>query len=347
MEHVSCRPRPSTQMAPIQKARSSIPTSICTQGRLQTAWWIRDRTGPVRLHGREVCQLFNKSQFEHSNKLKLKYFQGFDKNPGSENGNTNLPPSRPTQSSFPPTDQTGRPISTSFIPPSTSGTYSSDGSEGTSSGDYSTTPLGGPNYNPEPSPNTRPSSQAPDDLYNIKNKYPSTYPTNNRHPQTTGNPPEASPTQPTRPIQNNVHVEPEDPQSHIHHPYPIGPDPFPGYYPQIQPHYHYNLDHDHDYDSHFPGIYAHNTPSLHDNRYYPGAPPSSHIDHYGPGPGGLYAAGRYPESGEQFGGHGGYGGNRKNGYQVTDNTPDIPMPKRELKVLFYLFVGEFSGWVLK
>lgn len=256
-------------------------------------------------------------------------------NPGNENGNTNLPPSRPTQSSFPPTDQSGRPVTSVFVPASTSGTYSTDGGGGSSSGDSSTTSIGGSSSYPDTSPNTHPSSQSPDDLYTIKNNYPATYPTSNRNPQSTGNPqPEdAIPTRPidtNRPQQPNLPpqipqpTEPERPA----HPYPLVPDPFPGYYPHIHPHYHYNLDHDYsdDKDSHFPGIYAHNSPSLHD-RYYHGAPPSHpHTDHYGSG--GLYATGRYPEP-DMHPGYVGYNANRKNGYQVTDNSPDIPMTKRE------------------
>lgn len=260
-----------------------------------------------------------------------KTFIGFDKNPensnGNGNGNTNLPSARPTQSTFPPTDNTGRPGSTAFVPPSASGTYSTDG--GSSAGDFSTTPFGGLTY-PETSPNVRPSSPSSDDLYTIKNTFPTTYPSNNRNPQT-----EVSPTRPPDtnhppPSTNNNKIPPQIPPNsfepdrpNIHHPYPSGPDPFPGYHPHVQPHYHYNLDHDFtdDKDSHFPGTYAHNAPSLHD-RYYP-QPPPSHIDHYGSG--GLYAAGRYPETEINLG----YGGNRKNGYQVTDNSPDIPMTKSE------------------
>lgn len=270
--------------------------------------------------------------------MKFKILKGFEQNPGSENGNTNLPPSRPTQSTFPPTDNTGRPMSSVFAPSSTSGTYSTDGSEGTSAGDFSTTSIGGTSF-PETSPNSRPSSLSPDDLYTIKNNYPTTYPSNNRNPQTTGNQPDD--VTPTRPVDTNRptlnippqkphHIEPDRPPPH--HPYPLGPDPFPGYFPHIHPHYHYNVD-DHDYiddkDSHFPGIYAHNSPSLHD-RFYPGAPqpppPLIHTDHYGSG--GLYASGRYPETDIHLS-QSGYSGNRKNGYQVTDNTPDIPMTKRE------------------
>jgi hypothetical protein len=227
-----------------------------------------------------------------------------------------------------------RPGSSVFIPPSTSGTYSTDGSDGTTTGDFSTTPLGGSSY-PETSPNTRPSSLSPDDPYTINlSKYPSIYPTTSGNPQN-GNQPEVTitipgPTQPSDTNRPTQDIRPQIPHDvaperpHAIHPYPIGPDPFPGYFPHAHPHYHYNLDHDYtdDKESHFPGIYAHNAPSLHD-RYYP-APPSSHIDHYG----GLYPARRYPET-DVHSGQSGYGGNRKNGYQVTDNSPDVPMTKRE------------------
>lgn len=258
-------------------------------------------------------------------------FKGFEPTPGSNTGSTNLPSSRPTQSSFPPSDFNGRPGSSVFVPSSTSGTYSTDA--GSSTGDFSTTPVDGSSF-PDSTSNTRPSSQSPDDLYTINNKYPATYPTNNRNPQNTGNQSPDEPT-PTRPIETN-HPPSDAPKpiepSHVHS-YPVGPDPFPGYFPHVHPHYHFNLDHDYtdDKDSHFPGIYAHNSPSLHD-RYYHGAPqPHPHIDHYGSG--GLYAAGRYPEADLHMqqggGGGGGYGGNRKNGYQVTDNSPDVPMGKGE------------------
>lgn len=267
------------------------------------------------------------------NLIKLEILKGFESNAGNENGNTNLPPMRPTQSSFPPSDNTGRPGSSVFVPASTSGTYSTDVNEGTSSGDYSTTPLGGSGYT---GTNTRPSSSS-DDLYNIKNKYPTTYPSHNsnRHPQTTGNQPAVvTPTPPvdTNPPQQDNHPliphqpEPEHPLAH--QPYPIGPDPFPDYLPHVNPpSHHYFLDHDYpdDKHSHFTGIYSHNTPSLHD-KIYPGAPHSSHFDPYGSG--GLYPTGRYPESDYQLG-PSGYGGNRKNGYQVTDNSPDVPMNKRK------------------
>lgn len=256
-------------------------------------------------------------------------FEGFD-NSGNGNGNTNLPSSRPTQSSFPPTDVSGRPTSSVFIAPSTSGTFSTDGSDGTSPGDYATTPLGGSSY-PDSGSNSRPSSLPPDDLYNIRNKYPTTYPSNNRNPQSGNQPDVDIPTRPTdRPIIKNPQIphqiEPDPP--HVHHPYPIGPDPFPGYFPHVHPHYHFSLDHDYtdDKDSLFPGTYAHNAPSLHD-RYYPAAPQSPHIDHYGSG--GLYPSGRYPDMDHHLSG---YGGNRKNGYQVTDNAPDVPMLKRKQKL---------------
>jgi hypothetical protein len=259
---------------------------------------------------------------------KSSHFEGFDKNPGSENGNTNLPSLRPTQSTFPPSDNTGRPGSSSvFVPPSTSGTFSTDGTEG----DFSTTPfVGGGSSYPDPSSNTRPSSQTPDDLYTIKNNYPATYPTSNR-PQTGTQPEAVAPTHPVEPNRptHETHphpIEPERPPPH--HPYPVGPDPFPDYFPHTHPHYHYDHDYTDDRDSHFPGIYAHNSPS-----FYPGAPQSHINNHYGPasggGGGGLYASGRYPDSDHHLGQAGGYNANRKNGYQVTDNSPDIPMVQSE------------------
>lgn len=117
-------------------------------------------------------------------------------------------------------------------------------------------------------------------------------------------------------------INPDIPIIHHSSSYPLGPDPFPGYFPHIHPHYHY--DHDNKDNSHFLGIYAHNTPSLHD-RYYP----RPQLDSYGSGE--LYPAERYPDP-ESNMGQSGYSGNRKigsNGYQVTDNTPDISMSKRE------------------
>lgn len=201
-------------------------------------------------------------------------------------------------------------------------------SDGSTTGDFSTTPFGGSSY-PDTSSNTRPSSLSPEDPYTA-NKYPSTFPTANRNPQIGNQPDENIPTTPTDtnrpPPSHQNHPQPVSHDNLPHQPpsYPAIPDPFPDYFPHIHPHYHFNLDHDYtdDKDSHFTGIYAHNAPSLH-NRYYP-APSYSHIDHYG----GLYPAGRYPDSDVHLT-QPGYGGNRKNGYQVTDNSPDVPMSKGE------------------
>lgn len=46
--------------------------------------------------------------------------------------------------------------------------------------------------------------------------------------------------------------------------------------------------------------------------------------------GGLYPSGRYPsENGISLGGGAYNNPNRKNGYQVTENTPDVPKGKSE------------------
>ncbi|CRL04014.1 CLUMA_CG017132, isoform A [Clunio marinus] len=272
---------------------------------------------------------------------------GFEQMPGNGAANTNLPPSRPTQSTYSPSD--GGPTSSVFSPASTSGTYSTDGGDGTTTGDFATTPIGSSNY-PEPASNNQPSSQSPDDFYNNKNNYPSTYPSSNgNHP--TGNQPEAfPPTRPTRPIITNHKPSSSDkdpPPTHTNnkieqtkpvYPFPIGPDPLPGYFPYTQSNFNYNphnFVYTDDKDSHFPGIYSHNAPSssMHD-RFYHGAPPSSsNVGHYGSG--GLYASGRYPESGQHYG-FNGYNDNRKNGYEVIDNTPDVPITKLRICVVTIL-----------
>ena len=287
----------------------------------------------------------------------------------------NQSPTRPSPSAYPPTDQTGRPNFPVFIPPSsTSGSFSTDGTDGTTPDDFSTTSF--VSTFSETSPNSRPTSSSPDnpDLYNIQNKFPTTYPTTNRYPQNVhpspdvptpsynGIRPNDNRQPPQIPSFNNNNLRPQSPPqlpptSHgfdqDRYPYPIqGPDPFPGYHPQFQPNYNYPHDQHgftDDKDSHLPGIYAHNSPGLH----YPGS-----METYGSG----QFAGRYPETDINLTGQGatGYGsgsnemgnrnpdrngysdgsnemGNRNpdrypihgNGYQVTDNSPDTPMTKRE------------------
>jgi hypothetical protein len=324
MEPVNCQRKQSMQRDQIQLELFLIPTLICMHEKLQTALWIHSQQigFPINCHNLEVKNHFFLNGNFQENSISL--FQGFDQS--SSNGNSNAPPSsRPTQSTFPSTDNT-RPGSTPFSPASTSGSYPTD--SGSSQGDFSTTPFVA-SSSLDPNSNSRPTSQPPDDLYTIKNTFPATYPTTNRNPQT-NNQPDTPPTRPTdtnRP-QTPTNSNKNPPQIPIntyqpdHHPYPVGPDPFPGYFPHPHPHYHYNLDHD---DDHFPGHYAHNAPSLHPDRYYP-HPPPSHIDHYGSG--GLYAAGRYPDSDI----HIGSGWNRKTGYQVSDNSPDVPMVKGEFEI---------------
>jgi hypothetical protein len=153
--------------------------------------------------------------------------------------------------------------------------------------------------------NTQPDSATPSRPIEIPQKPTQTPPPHPPHP-------------PTSP---DIHLEPHDPH--------FGPDPFPGYFPHNHPNYHYHIDIPDDKDSHFPGIYAHNhhAPSSPHDRppYYPR--PSHtlhpqqqqhHVDHIS---GGLYASGRYPDSSDPFG-YGGFNPNRKNGYQVTENTPE-------------------------
>lgn len=121
---------------------------------------------------------------------------------------------------------------------------------------------------------------------------------------------------PPHPLANRPSHHFESDRPDVHHPYQIGPDPFPDYFPQTHPHYHFNLDHyDDKVSHHFPGNYAPNAPSMHNSdRYYP----HSMENFYGP-------SGRYPDSGYS------YNPNRKNGngYQVTENAPDVPNSKRE------------------
>lgn len=272
----------------------------------------------------------------------------------------NNQPTRPSPSAYPPTDQTGRPNSPVFIPPSsTSGSFSTDGNDGTTPDDLSTTPF--VSSLPETSPNSRPTSSSPDnpDLYNIQNKYPTTYPTpNHNYPQIQPSPDVPTPSyngirpndnrQPPQIPSYNNNLRPQmppqmPPTSHgfdqDRYPYPIqGPDPFPGYHPQFQSNHNYPYDQHgftDDKDSHLPGTYVHNSPGLH----YPGS-----IETYGSG----QFAGRYPETDINLTGQGatgqgatGYGSgsnemsnrnpdrNGYGGYQVTDNSPDTPMTKRE------------------
>lgn len=271
---------------------------------------------------------------------KIFVFQGYDQlantGGGAYGGNTNLPLARPTQSSFPPTDGTRPSPTTVFISP-TAGSYPTD----TTSGDFS-----GSTFSSEVNP-TRPD----DSLYNLNNiKFPPTNPTTYRNPpQSTGIPHQQQPhpeisikptNDPKRPP--SLSQQPQTPPHHnhrpvvtshfdsdrpdVHHAYPIGPDPFPDYFPQPHPHYHFQLDHYDDKDSHFPGIYAQNAPSLHQpDRYY------AHGDHFG-----LFPSGRYPDSGINLGGghNSNYNANRKNGYQVTENAKDthkMSMPVRPSK----------------
>lgn len=244
-----------------------------------------------------------------------------------------MPSARPTGSTYPSTDGTSRPSSTIFIPSPTSSYGSTDGSDGTTSGDFQTTSSFGSTFSSDNNPSR------PDDLYNIQNiqtKFPTTHPTSNRNPQTIGSQPETlTPTLPTasngqpppqrqstRPITipTRPHYESDIPD--VHHSYPLGPDPFPYYSPQAHPPYHFYIDNYDDKNSHFPtGAYAPNAPPLHpiDNRYHP------HMTHYD-----LYPSGRYPVSGHNLE-QPGYNSNRKNGngYQVNENSPDVPRPKSE------------------
>lgn len=238
---------------------------------------------------------------------------------------TNLPPARPTSSSFPPPDNTNRPSPTVFASPTSS--YTTD-NDGITSGDLSSSSIGSSTFSSDDNP-TR-----PDDLYNIQNKFPTT---SNRIPQQpSGNrEPDVMPSTPLPPPPNNQqqhhhqkpHInrpphtfEPDRPD--VHHPYPLGPDPFPDYFPQPHPHYHFQLDHHFDDKNspHFPGIYAPNAPSQHNSdRYYPHP-----MEQFG-----LYPSSRYPESGMNLAN---YNPNRKNGYQVNENVPDIPKGKGEWRM---------------
>lgn len=253
--------------------------------------------------------------------------KGFEQQPGNGySGSTNLPPARPTSSSFPPSDNTRRPTPTVFISPTSS--YTTD-NDGTTSGDFSSSSVGSSTYSSDVNP-THPIN----DLYDIQNKFPTT---SNRIPQQQNGNQEIPPTphrpstidskrpvpqpqpSPPHPLANRPsyhHYESDRPD--VHHSYPIGPDPFPDYFPQTHPHYHF--DHFDDKNSHqFPGIYAPNAPSMHNpDRYYPH--PMEQFGLYGP-------AGRYPENGINLGSN--YNQNRKNGYQVTENVPDVPKGKRE------------------
>lgn len=234
-------------------------------------------------------------------------------------GTTNYPSAHPTASTFPQTDGTSRPSSTIFIPSPTSGySGSTDISDGTTSGDFQTTSIGS-TFSSDSNPTHV------DDLYNIQNKFPTTHPTANRQPSVTSTTPRPPQKESKRPITIpfRPHYETDSPD--VHHSYPLGPDPFPFYSPQAHPPYHYFLDNFDDKHSHFPtGIYAPNTPSLHhiDNRYPQPSPPHTMT------PYDMYPSGRYPTGGinlEQSG----YNSNRKNGYQVNENSPDVPRPKSE------------------
>jgi hypothetical protein len=181
----------------------------------------------------------------------------------------------------------------------------------------------------------------PDDLYNIQNKFPTTSnripqqpnreqeatPTPNRSPPSPPPPPPTDNKRPPSPFHfqkpSHHHYESDTPD--VHHPYPLGPDPFPDYFPQPHPPYHFHhLDHFDEKSSHsphFPGIYAQHAPSLHHpDRYY-----SHHqIDqqHYSVYP---LGGGHYPDNNNVA-----YNPNRKNGYQVTEQqAADKPMGKRE------------------
>jgi hypothetical protein len=209
--------------------------------------------------------------------------------------------------------------------------------EGTTSGDFSSSSMGSSTFSSDVNP-TR-----PDDLYNIQNKFPTT---SNRIPQQPNREQEATPTPhrppPPPPPQSppndskrppsQFHLQRPSPHHHfesdtpdVHHPYPLGPDPFPDYFPQPHPPYHHYLDHFDEKSSHsphFPGIYAQHAPSLHHpDRYYSHHP----IDqqNYNVFPSG---GGRYPDNGVA------YNPNRKNGYQVTENAPDMPNGKGELNL---------------
>jgi hypothetical protein len=234
---------------------------------------------------------------------------------------------------------------TVFISPTSGYTTDNTDGSGSTSGDFaSTTGSIGSTFSSDLSP-TR-----PDDLYNIQNKFPTTYPTtinnhnninnnnNNNIPQVVDQKPEIH----SNPIDNSNNHNPnhnnnnigqrpintKHPQIHrpqhpytsyvpdspdVHHSYPLGPDPFPDYFPQSHPHYHFHID-QFDKDSHFPGVYAphHNAPSLHHNTY-------PIVDQYG-----LYPASRYPVD---DGAYAAFNPNRKNGYQVNENVHDKPMAR--------------------
>jgi hypothetical protein len=225
-----------------------------------------------------------------------------------------------------------RPSPTVFISP-TQGSYTTD--DGTTSGDFSSSTAIGSTFSSD--------SSSSDDLYNIQNKFPTTYPTENKIPQTiipshnVVTIPSNKPTilnrdpQPAHPHHNQrppTQINSNRPDPHISSLYPIGPDPFPDYFPQPHPPYHFHIDQYDDKNSHFPGIYAHNAPTMHHqntDRYY------AHMDPYG-----LFPSGRYPDSGINL-----YNSNRKNGYQVTETIGDVPRGK---KGKFYMSFESITNW---
>lgn len=235
-------------------------------------------------------------------------------------GNVNYPQTQP--GTFPPTDNT-RPATSNFIPPSsTIGTYPTDGSDGTTGTvDFSTTPYGS-SFPPDP-------SSSPEDLYTIKNKYPTTLPatsnvptSNNptaNTPSTPGQPPNygSKPTEPQYPTQPHFRPKPDKP-SHcikcINYPptsghsdvdrdrdrdripsgdrdrYPY-PVQGPDPFPDYHPQYHPMFS--------YPLMYGHGYPSDREYESYPSYPqpiPAPHPDDFGlpPGHPSLFA-GRYPE----------------------------------------------------
>lgn len=206
--------------------------------------------------------------------------------------------------------------------------------DGTTSGDFSSSSVGSSTFSSDVNP-TR-----PNDLYDITNKFPTT---SNRIPQQNGNQEiQPTPHRPTTTDSKRPVPQPQPPPPHplanrpshhhyesdrpdVHHPYPLGPDPFPDYFPQPHPPYHFHLDHFDDKNSHhnFPGIYAPNALPMHNSdRYYPHS--MEQFGHYGP-------SGRYPDVGINLGSN--YNPNRKNGYQVTENVPDVPKGKGENYVI--------------
>ena len=197
-------------------------------------------------------------------------------------------------------------------------TYSTSDNSGTTSGDISTSSVGSSTFSSDANPTH------PNDLYNSENKLPTISnripqePSVNREmtpPTTPNRPPFKKPLpQPQKPQKPQKHPYPNRPPHNydidrpdVRHPYPLGPDPFPDYFPQPHPPYHFHLNHYDDKFSHnFPGIYAPNAPSMHST------------DRYYPYPMGGFYGGRHPQK-----------PNRQNGYQVTEHVPDVPKGRRE------------------